>query len=360
MESTTTTNHQVSTNHVMKHKPLKKDNMLRASDFMHNPVNGIFSVTLPGGRVIREKNPFTLQSKVLMGASENTRLQVAEVMTDVTMKWSSCTTPALQDAANDAIDEDKKRLYMETAKILCPVRKEIPAPKIDIIRGKCMTPKDTLIWLLEMESADKMNAVKNAGLSNRKYYDQETGRLNNMGKKAVSDLTDEQRKTLKKWFRRPETDINAWAIKHCLNEKEAEIYIKSHKPLQGVNRVCVHNLKNVYENQASSFIKTIHDHEKLQKGRLILLISVAVIFALIVISVVVAIVIRNHKRSKENILESTVKHMPEVLHTPDPVVIQTTFDTLQPNKSTMEVGQAPSVSNEYVIDDEIDNLAMEL
>lgn len=351
---TTPMNQHASNKHVANHNHHKNDNTLRVSDFKHNPITGIFSVTLPGGRVVREKNPFTLQSKVLMGASEKTRAQVADVMTDVTMKWSSCTTPALQDAADDAIDDDKKRTYMESAKIICPVRNEIPTPKIDIIRGKCMTPKDTLLWLLEMENADKSNAVRNAGLSNHIYYEYETGRLNTAGKKAVSKLSDDQRKSLKKWFRRSASDVDAWAIKHCLNEKEAKHYITTHKPLQGVHRVCVHNLKNVYQNQALSFIETIHDHDKLEKGRLVILISMTVIFVVVVIIVVVAIVLKNRKRAKETILENTVTHA----HNTD-FAQATVKPSQRSDVNLMSVDQTSSLLNDSM-DNEIDNLAMEL
>lgn len=361
------TNHQAPS----PQPPKPKGPTLKVEDFRHDPASGTFSVALPTGVTLTAKNPFALQSKVLMAAKPEIRPALAEMMTDVTMQWSTCTSPSLQDAANDAVDESRKKNYLESAKLLCSVRDKIPAPKLDVLRHKCMTMEDTVKWLLSMEEAKPDDVVRQTGLAEHKYYHMTTGELNEEGKTKVDSLSDEERKALKGWFNRSEEDIQKQILAKCMGTHTSQDYPA--KPLHGVHRVCVFNLRKAYDNQASSILKAISDHQKLKKGRQTILIFVAVLLAIVIIVVIVVVVMRNKKRAKEDALTEVMSltngvgkasdKAPLAPTPPDATKLSSFVKSLVPPSSTL-TGSSDSISSDPMssdpMDAEIDRLALEI
>jgi hypothetical protein len=312
------------------------------------------------------KNPFELQSKVLMAANPEIRPALAQMMTDVTMQWSSCTTPSLQDVANDAVDEARKNAYLESTKLLCSVREKVPAPKIDVMRHKCMTMEDTVKWLLDSEAAKADDVVHKVGLAERSYYHLATGKLNEGGKTKVDSLTDEQRGDLKKWFDRSEADIHRRVVKKCTGSG-----VDPKKPLHGVHRVCVFNYRKAYDNQSSSILKAISDHDKLTKGRKTILIFIAVLLAVVIVVVVAVVVVRNKKKSKEAALvqeahSASLGHLAtHTTHAPVKPEISSFVKSLQPSTTesvppAAHRGVSGLASTVDPMDAEIDRLALEI
>lgn len=356
-------------------KQMKPKHGLNVKDFRHDPRSGTFSVTLPTGVTLTSKNPFELQSRVLMSAKQEIRPALADMMTEVTMQWSSCTTPSLQDVANDAVDDTRRQNYIESANLLCSVRDKIPTPKIDVLRHKCMTMEDTVKWLLDLETANPKNVVHEMGLTEKRYYHLATGKLNEEGKTKVDSLSDTQRSDLKGWFHRSDADIHKWVLGQCISPSAAnQTEPHSPKPLHGVHRVCVFNLRKAYDNQSASIRKAISDHEKLTKGRRTILIFVAVLLVVVVIVIVIVVVMRNKKRAKEQALATNVsyQHSPgtnvSYTHSPDtnvtqdiPTTTTPTTNTFQsaPTKNAFVQSLMPSYSTDP-IDADIDRLALEL
>ena len=343
--------------------PPPKAPNLKVEDFRHDPATGTFSVALPTGVTLTSKNPFELQSKVLMSAKPEIRPALASMMTDVTMQWSACTTPSLQDVANDAVDDSRKAAYLESAKLLCSVRQTVPAPKLDLLRHKCMTMPDTVKWLLDMEAAKPEDVVHKTGLAHHNLYHLSTGKLNEAGKTAVDNLSDSQRKSLNQWFNRSESDVHQWVLGRCLSSSESGAHLAS-KPLHGVHRVCVYNLRKAYDNQADSIRKAISDHDKLKKGRLTILIFVAVLLAVVIIVVVIVVVMKNKKKAREARLTlPTQAHHPDTTAPPvlphltaSPLTLPSTMAGLNPSHGATPVSHVPNDP----MDAEIERLALEI
>ena len=349
-------------------QPVKPKPGLKVEDFRHDPATGIFSVTLPTGVTLTSKNPFDLQSQVLMSAKRDIRPALASMMTEVTMQWSSCMTPPLQDVANDAVDDARKQAYLESARLLCSVRDKVPTPKIDVLRHKCMTMEDTVKWLLDLQAAKPEDVVHKVGLAEKKYYHLATGKLNEDGKTKVDSLSDEQRGELKAWFHRSDADIQRWVMGRCIDPSSAS---ENHppKPLHGVHRVCVFNLRKAYDNQAASVLKAVSDHEKLTRGRRTILIFVAVLLVVVVIVIIIVVVLRNKKRAKEQALianlpsppshheahgASLPTHNPTPNHNPTP----DHHESQNPFVKSLMGPSYPSVPDP--IDADIDRLALEI
>lgn len=272
--------------------------------FRHNADTGVFSTTAPNGKTLTAKNPFALQAQYLLSFPPSMRADIGQQMVPVSMQWSSCVGPSLQDVANDAVDEAQKRAYMEAAKHICPVRETIPAPRIDVMRSKCSTPKQACTFLISSAAArgkDPHNYLAAYGLAKTRYFDCATCRLNDAGKDVVRGLSEAQQDNLKTSLAVSPDKIKAMARAMCGVDPNAPDGDGVAGGAEGngnsVARVCVYNLQRAFEAQAHSVTQTVDDAQKLKRDRMRILIFVACILGVIII-VVIVVVVRHVAKKK--------------------------------------------------------------
>lgn len=253
----------------------------------------MFSTTTPDGRVLSAKNPFALQAQYLLTFPPHMRADVGKQMAPVSMQWSSCAGPSLQDVANDAVDEAGKKAYMEAANKICPVRETIPAARIDVMRTKCSTPRQACTFLISWTAShdkDPKNYVAKYGLAKTRYYNCGTCHINEAGKELIRKLSEEEQNNLKASLQLDKDDVTKMVHSMCSDDKSDSNH--------NVARVCVYNLRRAFENQSRSIIQTVDDAQKLKKDRMRILIFVACILGAILIIVIVIVVRHVSKKNK--------------------------------------------------------------
>ena len=261
--------------------------------FKLNAETGVFSTTTPDGKVLSAKNPFALQAQYLLTFPPHMRADIGRQMAPISMQWSTCAGPSLQDVANDAVDEAGKKAYMEAANKICPVRETIPAARIDVMRTRCSTPRQACTFLISSAAShdkDPKNYVAKYGLAKTRYYNCETCRINEAGKEVIRKLSEEEQNNLKASLQIDKDDVTKMVHKMCSGGKSDANH--------NVTRVCVYNLRRAFENQSHSIIKTVDDAQKLKKDRMRILIFVACILGVILIIVIIIVVRHVSKKNK--------------------------------------------------------------